>query len=125
MNAKIKWLGLSCASARWDRQYDESRTKSAPVSVALPFQTIETLNESSQQRQKSIESFLTRAPRISDKHNISYASITTFCTKQRVHQLRFEPAGTRRIFGARNGSEIQGAVFASYVILKLVIPCFP
>jgi hypothetical protein len=61
MNAKIKWLGLSCASARWDRQYDESRTKSAPVSVALPFQTIETLNESSQQRQKSIGSFLTRA----------------------------------------------------------------
>ena len=43
----------------WDRKYDKSAAKSAPVSVALPFQTIETLNESSQQRQKSIESFLT------------------------------------------------------------------
>jgi adenine specific DNA methylase Mod len=43
----------------WDRKYDNSGAKSAPVSVALPFQTIETLNESSQQRQKSIESFLT------------------------------------------------------------------
>ena len=43
----------------WDRKYDKSGTKSAPVSVALPFQTIETLNESTQQRQKSIESFFT------------------------------------------------------------------
>ncbi|MGD0688535.1 MAG: site-specific DNA-methyltransferase [Candidatus Bathyarchaeia archaeon] len=43
----------------WDRKYDKSGTKTAPVSVALPFQTIETLNESTQQRQKSIESFLT------------------------------------------------------------------
>jgi len=42
----------------WDRKYDKSGTKTAPVSVALPFQTIETLNESTQQRQKSIESFL-------------------------------------------------------------------
>jgi DNA modification methylase len=43
----------------WDRKYDKSGSKSAPVSVALPFQTIETLNESTQQRQRSIESFLT------------------------------------------------------------------
>ncbi len=43
----------------WDRKYDEAGAKSAPISVALPFQTIETLNESTQQRQKSIESFLT------------------------------------------------------------------
>jgi len=43
----------------WDRKYDKSGAKSPPVSVALPFQTIETLNESTQQRQKSIESFLT------------------------------------------------------------------
>lgn len=43
----------------WDRKYDTSGNKSTPVSVALPFQTIETLNESSQQRQKSIEYFLT------------------------------------------------------------------
>jgi adenine specific DNA methylase Mod len=43
----------------WDRKYDSAGKKSAPVSIALPFQTIETLNESSQQRQKSIETFLT------------------------------------------------------------------
>jgi len=43
----------------WDRKYEKPGTKTAPVSVALPFQTIETLNESTQQRQKSIESFLT------------------------------------------------------------------
>jgi DNA modification methylase len=44
----------------WDRKYDKFGAKSAPVRVALPFQTVETLNESSQQRQKSIESFLNR-----------------------------------------------------------------
>jgi adenine specific DNA methylase Mod len=42
----------------WEKKYDQSGNKSAPVSVALPFQTIETINESSQQRQKSIESFV-------------------------------------------------------------------
>ena len=42
----------------WDQKYDKSGTKSAPLKIALPFQTIETLNESSQQRQKSVESFL-------------------------------------------------------------------
>lgn len=42
----------------WEKKYDQSRNKIAPVSVALPFQTIETINESSQQRQKSIESFV-------------------------------------------------------------------
>jgi adenine specific DNA methylase Mod len=42
----------------WDRKYDESGNKNAPLQIALPFQTIETLNESSQQRQKSMESFL-------------------------------------------------------------------
>ena len=43
----------------WNRKYDKSGAKSTPVRVALPFQTIETLNESSQQRQKSLGSFLT------------------------------------------------------------------
>ncbi|GAI09574.1 unnamed protein product, partial [marine sediment metagenome] len=41
----------------WDRKYEESGAKTAPLQLALPFQTIETLNESSQQRQKSIERF--------------------------------------------------------------------
>jgi len=42
----------------WDRKYDKNNSKIAPVSISLPFQTIETVNESSIQRQKSIESFL-------------------------------------------------------------------
>jgi DNA modification methylase len=42
----------------WEKKYDQSSNRAAPVSVALPFQTIETINESSQQRQKSIESFV-------------------------------------------------------------------
>jgi adenine specific DNA methylase Mod len=42
----------------WDHKYDESGNSIAPLQIALPFQTIETLNESTQQRQKSIELFL-------------------------------------------------------------------
>jgi DNA modification methylase len=53
-------LVLALVKLDWDRKYDKSGAKSAPVSVALPFQTIETLNESSQQRQKSIDMFLSR-----------------------------------------------------------------
>ena len=49
---------LALVELLWDSKYDESGNKSAPLQLALPFQTIETLNESSQQRQKSIESFL-------------------------------------------------------------------
>ncbi|MCJ7635345.1 site-specific DNA-methyltransferase [Candidatus Bathyarchaeota archaeon] len=41
----------------WEHKYDKTGAKSAPVQVALPFQTIETLNESSIQRQKSIDVF--------------------------------------------------------------------
>lgn len=44
----------------WDKKFDESGNKIAPLQIALPFQTIETLNESTQQRQKSIELFLNR-----------------------------------------------------------------
>lgn len=43
----------------WDNKYDKNGNKSAPLQIALPFQTIETLNESTQQRQKTIETFLT------------------------------------------------------------------
>lgn len=43
----------------WDGKYEKSGTKAAPVRIALPMQTVETVNESTQQRQKSIETFLT------------------------------------------------------------------
>ena len=40
----------------WDGKYKEGK-KVAPVRIALPFQTIETVNESSQQRQKTLDFF--------------------------------------------------------------------
>src|ERR1041385_8717809 len=40
----------------WEGKYKDGK-KVAPVRIALPFQTIETVNESSQQRQKSLDFF--------------------------------------------------------------------
>jgi hypothetical protein len=34
----------------WDGKYDEHRHKRAPVRIELPFQTVETVNESVQER---------------------------------------------------------------------------
>ncbi len=39
----------------WDGKYDKDGRKVAPLKVALPFQTVETVNESAQQRQLSLE----------------------------------------------------------------------
>lgn len=48
----------------WDGKYKDflldksrGRVKTAPVRIALPFQTIETVNESAQQRQKTLDLF--------------------------------------------------------------------
>ncbi len=35
----------------WEGKYDEAGRRVAPLRVSLPFQTIETVNESVQQRQ--------------------------------------------------------------------------
>ena len=46
----------------WDGKYRETaqgRQKVGPVRIALPFQTIETVNESAQDRQRSLELFAT------------------------------------------------------------------
>lgn len=40
----------------WEGKYKDGK-KVAPVRIALPFQTIETINESSQQRQKTLDFF--------------------------------------------------------------------
>jgi adenine specific DNA methylase Mod len=40
----------------WDGKYEDGK-KVAPVRIALPFQTIETVNESVQDRQKSLDMF--------------------------------------------------------------------
>jgi 16S rRNA G966 N2-methylase RsmD len=40
----------------WDGKYKDGK-KAAPVRIALPFQTIETINESVQERQRSLDLF--------------------------------------------------------------------
>jgi len=42
----------------WDGKYKDGK-KQGPVRIALPFQTIETVNESTQERQRSLELFST------------------------------------------------------------------
>lgn len=41
----------------WDGKYDKDGHKVAPLRVALPFQTVETVNESSQDRQRALDLF--------------------------------------------------------------------
>src|SRR5512132_3573825 len=39
----------------WDGKYDDAGRRVAPLRVALPFQTVETVNESAQDRQRSLQ----------------------------------------------------------------------
>lgn len=41
----------------WEGKYDETGKRVAPLRVALPFQTVETVNESAQQRQLTLDLF--------------------------------------------------------------------
>ena len=41
----------------WEGKYDANRRRVAPLRVALPFQTVETVNESAQERQKALDLF--------------------------------------------------------------------
>jgi adenine-specific DNA-methyltransferase len=41
----------------WDGKYDKDGRRAAPLRMALPFQTVETVNESAQQRQKMLDLF--------------------------------------------------------------------
>lgn len=41
----------------WDGKYDSNGARTAPLRVALPFQTVETVNESVQDRQRSLDLF--------------------------------------------------------------------
>src|SRR5450631_3060525 len=43
------------AELNWDGKYDEHGNKRAPVRIELPFQTVETVNESVQERQRTLE----------------------------------------------------------------------
>ncbi|MBA3331392.1 MAG: site-specific DNA-methyltransferase [Actinobacteria bacterium] len=41
----------------WDGKYDKDGRRVAPLRIALPFQTVETVNESAQQRQRAFDLF--------------------------------------------------------------------
>jgi hypothetical protein len=41
----------------WDGKYDANGRRVAPVRIALPFQTVETVNESGQHRQRTLDIF--------------------------------------------------------------------
>ncbi|CAN5574143.1 hypothetical protein BH20ACI4_BH20ACI4_27860 [soil metagenome] len=38
----------------WDGKYDSDGRRKSPLKIALPFQTVETVNESVQDRQKNL-----------------------------------------------------------------------
>jgi adenine-specific DNA-methyltransferase len=46
----------------WEGKYDKTGKKTAPVRIALPFQTIETVNESAQDRQRTLDLFARGKP---------------------------------------------------------------
>ena len=41
----------------WEGKYDKDGRKVAPLRVVLPFQTVETINESAQERQRTLDLF--------------------------------------------------------------------
>src|SRR5271157_29324 len=41
----------------WDGKYDQDGLRVAPLRVSLPFQTVESVNESAQQRQHMLDLF--------------------------------------------------------------------
>ncbi len=41
----------------WEGKYDKDGCKVAPLRVTLPFQTLEAVNESAQQKQLSLEAW--------------------------------------------------------------------
>jgi adenine-specific DNA-methyltransferase len=45
---------------RWDGKYDAEGKRRSPLRIALPFQTVETINESVQERQRSLEQMFSR-----------------------------------------------------------------
>jgi adenine specific DNA methylase Mod len=46
----------------WEGKYDANNRRTAPPRLKLPFQTVETVNESSQQRQMAFDLFSTGRP---------------------------------------------------------------
>jgi hypothetical protein len=57
--AMERWASLAGRPARaelvWEGKYDAAGRRVAPLRVALPFQTVETVNESAQDRQRNLQ----------------------------------------------------------------------
>jgi adenine-specific DNA-methyltransferase len=53
----------------WDGKYDADGRKRAPLRIALPFQTVETINESVQERQRSLDQMFSREDRRGEWRN--------------------------------------------------------
>jgi hypothetical protein len=49
--------GLTVTELTWAGKYDHNGRKVAPLRVTLPFQTVETVNESAQERQRMLDLF--------------------------------------------------------------------
>jgi hypothetical protein len=47
----------------WDGKYDAAGKRNAPLRLKLPFQTVETVNASAQQRQMALDLFSVPAAR--------------------------------------------------------------
>src|ERR1700716_3298476 len=54
MKEKTHPLALKKAELIWEGKYDAAGKRVAPLRVSLPFQTVETVNESTQERQKNL-----------------------------------------------------------------------
>lgn len=54
MKEKTHPLALKKTELIWEGKYDAEGKRVAPLRVALPFQTVETVNESTQERQKNL-----------------------------------------------------------------------
>ena len=52
----------------WEGKYDADGRRTAPLRVQLPFQTVETVNESAQQRQMALDLFGTGRIRLRERH---------------------------------------------------------
>lgn len=46
----------------WDGKYDTAGRRAAPPRITLPFQTVETVNESAQERQRTLDLFAADRP---------------------------------------------------------------
>jgi len=62
----------------WEGKYEKDGTRPAPLRVPLPFQTIETVNESAQERQHALDLLSAAVIRVGATGSFG-ATRSTFC----------------------------------------------